>query len=87
LYRHFLIRLFPLDHRLWQWVAILATTTLYVAMHMPFSGWTECLLIGALSVILAYARVRSAGILVPVLLHMFAGAVNLSRGLVATLWL
>ncbi|WP_294734279.1 CPBP family intramembrane glutamic endopeptidase [uncultured Pseudomonas sp.] len=87
LYRHFLIRLFPLDHRLWQWVAILATTTLYMAMHMPFSGWTECLLIGTLSVILAYARVRSAGILVPVLLHMFAGVVNLSRGLVATFWL
>ncbi|MDY7533584.1 type II CAAX endopeptidase family protein [Pseudomonas sp. Bout1] len=87
LYRYFLIRLFPLDNRLWRWVAILATTAVYMAIHMPFSGWIECLMIGTLSVIFAYARVRSAGILVPVLLHIFAGVLNLSRGLVANLWL
>ncbi|MBN2977099.1 CPBP family intramembrane glutamic endopeptidase [Pseudomonas lactucae] len=85
-YRHFLIRLFPLDHRIWRWVAILATTALYTALHMPFSSWIGCLMIGSLSIILGYARVRSAGLLVPVLLHIFTVVVNFSRGLVVTLW-
>ncbi|MCK6189126.1 type II CAAX endopeptidase family protein [Pseudomonas sp. EYE_354] len=86
LYRHFLIRLFPLGHRRWRYVAILFTTALYMLMHMPYAHWTNFLLVGTLSIILGYARVRSAGLLVPVLLHIFAGVLSLLRYFMATLW-
>ena len=86
LYRHFLIRLFPLESRVWQWVAILSTSALYMFIHMPFAYWTSFLLIGTLAVILAYARVRSAGLLVPVLLHISAQVMAISKDLVAHHW-
>lgn len=72
LYRHFLMRLFPLNSRFWQWVAILSTSSLFMLMHSQYTHWPSFALIGALAVLFAYARLRTGGILVPVLLHSFA---------------
>ncbi|MBF6043395.1 CPBP family intramembrane metalloprotease [Pseudomonas sp. WS 5503] len=72
LYRHFLMRLFPMNSRFWQWTAILITSTLFMLMHSQYAHWPSFALIGSLAVLFAYARVRTGGILVPVLLHSFA---------------
>lgn len=72
LYRHFLMRMFPLNSRFWQGIAILSTSLLFMLMHSQYEHWPSHLLIGALAVLFAYARVRTGGILVPVLLHSFA---------------
>lgn len=72
LYRHFLMRLFPLNSRFWQWVAILSTSVLFMLMHSQYTHWPSFALIGALAVLFAFARVRTGGILVPVILHSFA---------------
>lgn len=72
LYRHFLMRLFPLNSRLWQWVAILCTSSLFMLMHSQYTHWPSFALIGSLAVLFAYARMRTGGILVPILLHSFA---------------
>lgn len=72
LYRHFLMRLFPLHRRFWQWVAILSTSALFMLMHSQYTHWPTFALIGALAILFAYTRVRTGGIFVPVLLHSFA---------------
>lgn len=72
LYRHFLMRLFPLNSQVWGWVAILSTSSLFMLMHSQYTHWPSFAVIGALAVLFSYARIRTGGILVPVLLHSFA---------------
>ncbi|MBD8495534.1 CPBP family intramembrane glutamic endopeptidase [Pseudomonas syringae] len=81
LYRHFLIRLFPVEQRVWRYAAILATSALYLFVHQHQPHWTGVLLFSLIAVILAYARIRSAGLLAPVLLHSSVLAMGMVRGL------
>ncbi len=81
LYRHFLIRLFPVEQRVWRYVAILATSALYLFAYQHQPHWTGLLLFSLIAVILAHARIRSAGLLAPLLLHSSVLALGMVRGL------
>lgn len=78
LYRHFLIRIFPLNSRFWRWAAVLITSLIFMQMHSQYSHWPTVVLIGAVGLILAFARVRTGGILVPVLLHSSAEVIGMT---------
>nr|WP_276616295.1 CPBP family intramembrane glutamic endopeptidase [Pseudomonas syringae] len=78
LYRHFVIGVFPLHHRTWQWVAVLFTGGLFVVAHSQYDHWPTILLIAVLGVMFAIARVRTGGILVPVAMHCAAEVIGMS---------
>lgn len=78
LYRHFLIRMFPLNKRFGRWVGVLITSLLFMMVHGQYNHWPTVLLIGTLGIILAIARVRTGGLLIPVLLHSSAEVIGMS---------
>lgn len=86
LYRHFLIRLFPLNHRIWKWVAVIVTAGIFTLVHSQYSNWTTFLLLASLGVLLALARIRTGGLAVPILMHSSAGVFGLSLDWVVTHW-
>lgn len=78
LFRHFLMRLFPLDRREWQWIAVLFTSALFMFVHLQYEHWPTLLLIGSLGLAMAIARIQTGGILVPVIMHGCAEVIGLS---------
>ncbi|WP_017904139.1 CPBP family intramembrane glutamic endopeptidase [Pseudomonas asplenii] len=78
LFRHFLMRLFPLNRRFWQAVAVAVSSGIFVAMHTQYEHWPTLVLIGALGVILSVARIQSGGLLLPLVLHSLAEVVGMS---------
>ncbi|MGE8067073.1 CPBP family intramembrane glutamic endopeptidase [Pseudomonas sp. NPDC089569] len=71
LYRHFLIRLFPLTKRSWQWVAVVTTASLFTLTHGQYKNWTSFLLLGCMGVLFGAARIATGGLAAPFLLHSF----------------
>ncbi|TBN34961.1 CPBP family intramembrane glutamic endopeptidase [Pseudomonas sp. BGI-2] len=82
LYRHFLIRLFPITSRSWQWVAVIAMAALFMLTHGQYKNWPSFLLLGCLGVIFGAARIATGGLVAPVLLHSFAEVAGMTSDLV-----
>lgn len=84
LYRHFLIRLFPLNGRTWQTLAVIVTTLLFMQAQGQYQQWPSYLLMGGLGVILGVARIVSGGLAAPILLHALADATGMTSDLFLT---
>ncbi|MGG5288914.1 CPBP family intramembrane glutamic endopeptidase [Pseudomonas shirazensis] len=79
LFRHYVMRVFPLDRgRFWQWTAIVVSTLVFAALHNQYDNLITLITLVAVGLILAIARVASGGLLVPVLLHAAAEVVAIS---------
>ncbi|MBA1200339.1 CPBP family intramembrane metalloprotease [Pseudomonas capeferrum] len=79
LYRHFLLRLFPYQRsEFWAWTAVLATTVIFTLSHYQYENFVTLATIFIVGAVLAVARVRSGGLLVPVLLHAAAEVAGLA---------
>lgn len=81
LYRHFLIRLFPLNLRASQEIAVMVTAVLFMQAHGQYQHWTSYALMGCLGVILGLARIISGGMTAPVLLHGLATVMGITSDL------
>lgn len=75
IYRHFLFRMFPVHKVAGAWAAVLFTATAFSWNHSQYTHWTTTLLLAALGITLTIARLKTGGILVPVLMHSFAAGV------------
>jgi len=82
LYRHFLIRLFPITSRPWQWFAVIAMAALFTLTHGQYKNWPSFLLLGCLGAIFGAARIATGGLTAPVLLHSFAEVAGMTSDLV-----
>ncbi|MBI6851236.1 CPBP family intramembrane metalloprotease [Pseudomonas cichorii] len=82
LYRHFLIRLFPITSRSWQWVAVIATAALFMLSHGQYKNWPSFLLLGCLGAFFGAARIATGGVVAPVLLHSFAEVAGMTSDLI-----
>lgn len=82
LYRHFLIRLFPITSRSWQWVAVIATAALFMLTHGQYKNWPSFLLLGCLGAFFGAARIATGGLVAPVLLHSFAEVAGMTSDLI-----
>lgn len=78
LYRHFLIRLFPLHRRLYQCLAVVLTAVLFMLLHQQYKYWTTFVLIAVLALIFGAARIASGGLAAPVVLHGVAEVAGVS---------
>jgi len=79
LFRHYVMRVFPLDSgRFWQCTAIVVSTLVFAALHNQYDNLITLVTLVAVGLILAIARIASGGLLVPVLLHAAAEVVAIS---------
>lgn len=79
MYRHFLLRLFPYQrNELWKWTAVLVTTVIFTLSHYQYENVVTLVTIFIVGAVLAIARVRSGGLMVPVLLHAATEVVGLA---------
>ncbi|MBM5458655.1 CPBP family intramembrane metalloprotease [Pseudomonas sp. P66] len=85
-FRHFLLRVFPLNHRVWKWVAVAVTAGLFMMIHSQYSNWPTLVLMGALGVLFALARIRTGGLAVPILMHSSAAVFGLSLNWIVGQW-
>lgn len=70
LFRHYLMRLFPLDRGPgWQWAAIVVSTLLFTASHIQYDNYVTGFTLLTASLVFGISRVLSGGLIVPVLLH------------------
>ncbi|MDD1509312.1 CPBP family intramembrane glutamic endopeptidase [Pseudomonas sp. CNPSo 3701] len=81
LYRHFLIRLFPMNSRSWQWVAVMVTTVVFVIANGDYHSRSSFVLMACLGAILGVVRICSGGLAAPILLHGLAMAAGLASSL------
>ncbi|MGE8066168.1 CPBP family intramembrane glutamic endopeptidase [Pseudomonas sp. NPDC089569] len=82
LFRQFLIRLFPITKRSWQWVGVIVVATVFMLTHGQYKNWPSFLLLGCLGVILGVARIATGGLVAPILLHSFAEVAGMTSDLV-----
>lgn len=79
LFRHFLLAAVPFNKSpIWSGVAVLGTASLFALVHQQYQNWPTLALMFVMGVILAVARIRSGGLLLPVILHSFAVALALT---------
>lgn len=79
LFRHFLLAAVPFNKSpVWSGVAVIGTATLFALVHQQYQNWPTLALMFVMGVILAVARIRSGGLLLPVILHSFAVALGLT---------
>lgn len=78
LYRHFLLRLFPLHRRFYQYFAVVLTAVLFMLLHQQYKYWTTFILIAVLALIFGAARIASGGLAAPVILHGVAEVAGVS---------
>ncbi|EBD2439002.1 CPBP family intramembrane metalloprotease [Salmonella enterica] len=80
LFRGIMLNVFRSRYRWTMWLGALITSLLFAAVHMQYQNLltlAEMLLVGLIT---SAARIRSGGLLLPVLLHMEATALGLLLG-------
>lgn len=70
----------------WHWVAVIVTAGIFAWAHSQYDHWPTTALIGALGIILALARIRTGGILVPMVLHGSAEIIGLTTDWLLGQW-
>ena len=71
-FRHFILSTLPFNASAWIcWVALTTTALLFVYLH-SYIYLTTNLLIFSLAMIFGFARVRSGGLLLPIVLHAYS---------------
>ncbi|WP_457363033.1 CPBP family intramembrane glutamic endopeptidase [Pseudomonas sp. TE3610] len=86
LFRHFLIRLFPLAHRNWRIVAVIFTAALFVASHTQYQHWTTFVTLAVIGVALAIARLKTGGVVVPIVMHCSAEVAGMVTDWMSAQW-
>ncbi|KAA0995964.1 CPBP family intramembrane metalloprotease [Pseudomonas sp. ANT_J12] len=71
-FRHFLMNVFPFNNAVWKSVAIVVTALVFTAIHLQYSFVTTLVSLFVLALMLAYARVFTGGLLVPMVMHACA---------------
>ncbi|CAI8769126.1 MULTISPECIES: CPBP family intramembrane glutamic endopeptidase [Pseudomonas] len=72
-FRHFLINLFAFKKTFWRYAAILFSALLFTAIHWQYSFKTTLVSLFVLALMLAIARLATGGLLLPMIMHGFAG--------------
>lgn len=73
-----------LDNRFYDYLAVLAPSAMFVLVHSQYSQPSSLFYLLLLSLLLAVARVASGSILLPILMHVEAGALALLFEVVPT---
>lgn len=76
-FRHFLLNLFPFKKPLWALVAIVVTALAFASIHLQYTFTSTVVLLFILALMLAYARVKTGGLLVPMAMHACASGLAL----------
>ena len=76
-FRHFLLNLFPFGKPLWAGVAIVVTALAFASIHLQYTFKSTVVLLFVLALMLAYARVKTGGLLVPMAMHACASLLAL----------
>ena len=76
-FRHFLLNLFPFRKPLWAGVAIVVTALAFASIHLQYTFKSTVVLLFVLALMLAYARVKTGGLLVPMAMHACASLLAL----------
>jgi len=77
-FRHFLLSIVPFKKNAWIAAAtIIVTAALFAVVHFHYKFLTTYLLLFAVGVVLALARIRSDGMVLPIGLHAYAIAFGL----------
>lgn len=71
-YRHFMLRLLPIEKRPYQLIAIIATALIFAASHQQYNNISTFISIMTLGILLAWARLRTNGLSVPIVMHATA---------------
>nr|WP_231390719.1 MULTISPECIES: CPBP family intramembrane glutamic endopeptidase [Pseudomonas] len=77
-FRHFLLNLFPFRKPLWAVVAIVVSALAFAAIHLQYTFRSTVVLLFILALMLAYARIRTGGLLVPMAMHACASTLALA---------
>ncbi|MFJ3010901.1 lysostaphin resistance A-like protein [Pseudomonas fluorescens] len=72
-FRHFLINLFAFKKTFWRYTAILFSAVLFTAIHWQYSFKTTFVSLFVLALMLAIARLATGGLMLPMIMHAFAG--------------
>lgn len=76
-FRHFLLNLFPFKKPLWRLAAIVVTALAFASIHLQYTFKSTVVLLFVLALMLAYARVKTGGLLVPMAMHACASTLAL----------
>lgn len=77
-FRHFLLNLFPFRKPLWAAVAMVVSALAFAAIHLQYTFKSTVVLLFILALMLAYARIRTGGLLVPMAMHACASTLALA---------
>ncbi|WP_258307694.1 CPBP family intramembrane glutamic endopeptidase [Pantoea ananatis] len=72
LFRGVLLNVFRTTHAWTMWVGVVIIALLFTSFHSQYQNLSTLAEMMALSAIFAWARIRSGGLLLPILLHSFA---------------
>ncbi|NER59039.1 CPBP family intramembrane metalloprotease [Pseudomonas sp. MAFF212428] len=76
-FRHFLFNLFPFKQPLWALLAIVVTALAFASIHLQYTFKSTVVLLFVLALMLAYARLKTGGLLVPMAMHACASTLAL----------
>ena len=78
MYRHFLLRLVPYRRSDgWMWTGVMLTAVIFTLSHYQYENVLTLATIFIVGVVLAVARIRSGGLMVPVMLHAATEVIGL----------
>ncbi len=77
LFRGFLFQGLSLMLANQRWLSALLTSLIFAALHSQYSHWQSLLSLTLLSLLLCYARLRSGGLMLPLVLHMLNNFLSL----------
>ena len=77
-FRHFLLNLFPFKKPQWALVAIVVSALAFASIHLQYTFKSTVVLLFILALMLAYARVKTGGLLVPMAMHACASLLALA---------
>ena len=76
LFRGVLLNVFRTTHAWTLWVGVVIISLVFASVHSQYQNLSTLAEMVALSGIFAWARIRSGGLLLPILLHSFASVLG-----------